>query len=77
MTAPEFAQVLISRREIESLELIEGRLRHAPGATMEWATLVTLIDAAKRAHEQAEAMPCASSGEISPSAVSPTLTGTP
>jgi hypothetical protein len=62
MTAPEFAPVLISRREIAALEIIEGRIRHAPGATMEWATLLTLIDAAKRAHEQAEAMPCVTTG---------------
>lgn len=52
--------MLISRREIEALELIAARINHAPGATLEWATLITLIDAAKRAHDEAEAMPCAS-----------------
>jgi hypothetical protein len=57
---PEFCPVLISRREIETLELISARINHVPGATLEWATLITLIDAAKRAHGEAEAMPCAS-----------------
>ena len=57
---PEFCPVLISRREIEVMELIAARLKSAPGARLEWATLLTLIDAAKRAHDEAEAMPCAS-----------------
>ena len=57
---PKFVPVLISRREIEVMELIADRFKYAPGATLELATLLTLIDAAKRAHGEAEAIPCAS-----------------
>ena len=54
MTSTEFCPVLISRREIEVLELIADMISVRPGAVGEWATLTTLIDAAKRAHEEAE-----------------------
>ena len=51
---PEFCPVLISRREIEALERIAEMISNLPGAVGEWATLTTLTDAAKRAHEEAE-----------------------
>jgi hypothetical protein len=56
MTAPEFAPVLISRREIESLERIERLLKNIPGNTMDWATLLVFITSAKEVHFQAEGL---------------------
>lgn len=51
---PEFAQVLISRREIESLDRIAAIVAATPGGTLDWAVLVTITDSAKRALSEAE-----------------------
>lgn len=50
----DFAPVLISTGEIESLERIASHLHSELGMVMEWASLLTLIEAAKRAHAEAE-----------------------